>query len=239
MMESSTFRPLEALRGVRGILADPTATEEAFRIIRAVDGGGIDRLYARFQATPRGRALLSERPRLLPVLKDQDGLRAMPEGSLGRAYLAFCDKEGINSGGLVDASDLEARALLDEELLYMADRMRDSHDLWHVVVGCRTDLGGELAILAFTTAQTESFGVGLLTLAGYARSYTLPADFGEEGRRLVRAAWARARNAEWLPIARWEELLPVPLEEVRSRLNLDVMPLYEPYYVEDIEAFAA
>jgi len=238
-MDNDTFHPIEALRGVAGILADPTATEEAFRIIRAVDAGGIDRLHERFRATPRGRALLDERPDLLTLLRDREALSALPEGSFGRAYLAFCESEGITPGGLVEASDFEERELLDEELRYIADRMRDSHDLWHVVVGCRTDLAGELAILAFTTAQTESIGVGVLTLAGYARSFTLPNELGLEGRKLVKAAWARARNAEWLPVARWEELLALPLDEVRTKLNLDPVPTYAPYYVADVEAAAA
>jgi ubiquinone biosynthesis protein COQ4 len=213
---------------------------EAFRIIRAIDAGGIDRLHARMVATPRGRALLAERPSLLPVLRDRQRLAAMPEGSLGRTYLAFCDREEITAGGLVEASHFdEAEDTFDEELRYIADRMRDSHDLWHVVVGCRTDLAGELAILAFTTAQTESLGVGVLTLAGYARSFTLPSELGGEGRRLVKAAFARARRAAWLPVARWEALMDRPLDEVRRELDLDPVPEYAPYYVADLDKHAA
>jgi ubiquinone biosynthesis protein COQ4 len=236
-METEYFRPLEALRGVRGIIADPTKTEEAFRIIRAIDAGGIDRLHARFRESPKGRALLEDRPALLSLLEDRDTLEAMPEGSLGRAYLEFCDAEGITPGGLVEASHFdEVDEEVDEELRYVADRMRDSHDLWHVVVGCRTDLAGELAILAFTTAQTESIGVGVLTLAGYARSFTLPKELGGEGRRLVKAAWHRARNAAFLPVADWESLLAKPLSEVRAELNVEPVPAYSPYYVEDLAA---
>ncbi len=236
-MENENFRPLEALRGVHGILADPTRTEEAFRIIRAVDAGGVERLHARFARSPQGRALLKDRPALLPLLEDREALAALPEGSLGRAYLAFCEREGIDAAGLVDASHVgELEEDVEEELRYVADRMRDSHDLWHVVVGCRTDLAGELAILAFTTAQTESIGVGVLTLAGYARSFTLPKDLGLEGRRLVKAAWSRARNASFLPVVHWESLLHRPLDEVRAELNLDPVPAYAPYYVDDLAA---
>ncbi len=84
---------------------------------------------------------------------------------MGRAYLAFCDREGITPGGLVEASMLEDRDLLEPRFRYMADRLRDSHDLWHVVTGYRTDLLGENAVLAFTAAQTDSVGVGVLAAA--------------------------------------------------------------------------
>ncbi len=238
-MENENFRPLEALRGVRGILTDPTRTEEAFRIIRAVDAGGLDRLHARFRQSPKGRLLLSERPSLLSKLEDREALAAMPEGSLGRAYLAFCDAEGITPGGLVDASHFDdVDPGIDPEVRYVADRMRDAHDLWHVVVGCRTDLAGELAILAFTTAQTESVGVAVLTLAGYARSFTLPKELGGEGRRLVKAAFLRARNAAFFPVVHWESLLSRPLDEVRNELNVEPVPAYAAYYVADIAAAA-
>lgn len=235
-MNNPTFQPIEALRALHRLVQDPNRTEDAFAVLRAVDGGGIERMHRRFAASPEGRALLRERPSLLEALSDREALEALPEGSLGRAYLAFCEREGISPGGLVDASDPEERAELDPDFLYVADRMRDSHDLWHVVTGCRTDLAGELAVLAFTTAQTQSAGVAVLTLGGFLHSFVLPRELGRRGRRLVREAVARGLAAEWLPVAGWEELLPLPLEEVRARLGVRPMPAYEPFYADDIAA---
>ncbi|MGE0787464.1 MAG: Coq4 family protein [Sandaracinaceae bacterium] len=229
-------RALEALRALGRLLRDPDRTEDAFAVVRLVDAGGIDRLFARFRQSSEGRALLRERPSLLAALSDTAGLAAMPEGSLGRTYLAFCEREGITPGGLVEASTSEERALLDEDRLYVADRMRDSHDLWHVITGCRTDLAGELSVLAFSTAQTQSLGVGLLALGGFLRSFTLPRELGYQGRELVKAAVRSGRRASWLPIARWEELLPLPLDEVRRSLRVEPLPAYEPFYKEQLAA---
>jgi len=237
-MVHTSFRPLEAFRAIQRLLADPDATEEAFNVVRAVDGGGLERIYRRYQAEPTGARMLRERPSLLETLSDRAALESMPEGSLGRAYLAFSDREGISPGGLVEASEHEERELLDPDRRFIVDRMRDSHDLWHVVTGLRTDLAGELSVLSFTTAQTGSIGVAFLVLAGYAHSFTLP-DMGERGRRLARESFARGRRAEWLPIAEWEELLPLPLDQVRAELGITAVPVYRPQYTPDRAELAA
>src|SRR5688572_11493175 len=138
-MVTNNFRPFEALDALHKLIEDPNDTEQAFRIVRSIDGGGLERMFRRFGASAEGRALLAERPSLLAALRDRDALLAMPEGSLGRAYAAFCDREGIAPGGLVEASEA-SDADISPELRWFADRMRDSHDLWHVVTGFRTDL---------------------------------------------------------------------------------------------------
>lgn len=238
MTQTTPFRPLEAARAMRRLLDDPDRTEEAFTIVRSIDGGGIDRLYRRFQSCPEGRRLLRERPALLEIMRDRERLAAMPEGSLGRAYLAFCEREGLTPGGLVDASDVEQRALLDEDRRYIADRMRDSHDLYHLVTGCRTDLAGELGVLAFTTAQTGSLGTGFLVAAGYLHSFGLP-ERGGPGRRMAREMFARGLRAEWFPTADWEALLLRPIDEVRVALGIRSVPVYQPFYKADLDAMLA
>ena len=238
-MRDDHFRPLEAARAIRRLMDDPDATEHAFAVVRAIDGGGFDRLVARWRQDPLGQRLLRERPSLVETLEDRSRLRAMPQGSLAHAYLAFCEREGITPDGLVEASESDEREELGDEERFIADRMRDSHDLWHVVTGCRTDLAGELAVLAFTTAQTRGFGVGAIVVAGYLRSFQL-GDMGKRGRQLAREGFARGWHAEWLPAADWESLLALPIEEARARLGITSVATYAPFYEADRQqAFAA
>lgn len=86
----------------------------------------------------------------------------MPAGSLGREYLHFLERENITAQGLVQASDVEPGASWqdDAHLVYLRDRLRDTHDLWHVVTGYHGDLVGEGALLAFSFAQTWNPGSG-------------------------------------------------------------------------------
>jgi len=226
--------PIEAFRALNELLRDPNDTEQAFRLVRAADAGAIDRIHARFVATEAGRALLRDRPSLLEALADTDALAAMPEGSLGRAYLDFCSAEGITPGGLVEASEATWTDEVGPELRYIADRLRDSHDLWHVVGGYRTDLFGELSVLAFSFAQTRNAGLGLLVAAGYLRSFTFAHASAGDARVLTREAFRRGRRAEWLPAVRWEDLLAEPLDEVRMLLGVGPAPSYTPVRAEEL-----
>ena len=220
------FRPLTAVGAIGRLLRDPDRTEEAFLLVRALDAGAIDRIFDRFAASEEGARMLDERPSLLEHLSDRDALAALPEGSLGREYVAFCEREGITPGALVEASQDPLRDRLSEPHRYVADRLRDSHDLWHVIVGARTDVFGELAILAFSAPQTQNLGLRAISLAGVLRSFGVPGPLGATARRLVHAGWRRGRRARWLIDVPWERWLELPLDEVRARLKIEPLRDY-------------
>lgn len=233
-MAHAPFRPLEALKALRKLIEDPTRTEEAFRVVCSLDGPFFGRTFKRFATDPTGARLLSSKSSLLSALRDRAALEALPEGSLGRAYLAFCDREGITPGGLVEASDAVPMAPgLTEDEKWFIDRMRDSHDLWHVMTGYRTDLGGELSVLAFSLAQTWGPGLTLLVLGGLMETYK-SGEIGAYARKLVSHAWRVGRNTKWFPLAPWEEWLARPLDEVRVEMGVLSVPVYTPVYVTDV-----
>ncbi|HEY4057189.1 MAG TPA: Coq4 family protein [Kofleriaceae bacterium] len=226
-------KPFEALRALRVLFTHPEDTVAAIRVVRALDAPAIASLTERLRADPQGRHILAERPSLLATLGDREMLAALPTESLGRTYLAFCDKEGITPGGLVAAADEVPMPMIGEEQIYVANRMRDSHDLMHVVTGYQTDLAGELALLAFSFAQTYSPGVGLLATGGLLESMR----YGEEGRtvrKLARAAFVRGRRAAYLPAVEWEKWLARPLADVRRVLRVSTPPVYKPVTVGDL-----
>lgn len=222
-------QPLEAMRAMRRLLADPDATGEVFTIVRHLTGGSFERLYQRVMADPVGRRVLDEKRDILEILKDREGLRALPEGSLGREYARFLDTEQISPEGLVEASEEtpDDAHFLDERARVLSRRLRDIHDLWHVVTGYQRDLLGEAALLSFTYAQTGNHGIGFIVAVGTLR---LAGDGHRDVARLVREAWRRGRRAESFVAADWEALMPLPLAEVRRRLRIDDPPAYRPSF---------
>jgi ubiquinone biosynthesis protein COQ4 len=218
LTDADRIRPLDALRAIRALLRNPDDTARVFEVIDALSGRAGARLFDRFQRSARGARLLRERPTLLDALAARERLLTLPPGSLGRAYAEFMTREEISADGLVAASE-SARGMassLPEERLWFGARLRDMHDLWHVVTGYGRDVAGEAANLAFTYAQTRNRGVGAIVVAA--------AIVGPKARlrwqRYLLAAWRRGRRAAALPMASWEELLPLPLEEVRARLRI-------------------
>ena len=220
---SERIRPLAALRAIRALLRDPDDTARVFEIIEALSGSSGRRLFERFVKTEDGARMLAERPDLLATLQDRDALLALPEGSLGRVYADFVAREQISADGLVAASEEpDRRGQVSEERIWFGSRLRDMHDLWHVVTGYGRDLVGEAALLAFTYAQTRNHGIGFIVAVAYLRAGDAP-----EARRLMREAYARGRRAAWLPGEDWEALLAQPLDAVRERLAVGEPPRYE------------
>ena len=210
------LRIREAVTAVRALLRDPEDTARVFVIVRALSGKTLLRGFNRFSGTPTGRAVLAHNRSLIEVLKNRDYLSALPADSLGRVYLKFMQSENISAEGLVEASMSGEFPLADGLSLYAA-RLRDMHDLWHVVTGYGRDTMGEVCLLGFTFGQTRNPGLAFIALVGATRIAR------EADRRIFRALWAAyraGRRAAWLPAADWERLLPLPLEEVRKRLGV-------------------
>jgi ubiquinone biosynthesis protein COQ4 len=212
-----------ALGAMRALTRNPDDTAQVFRIIDALSGRHAVRFLEKWRATPGSRRLLEQRPNLLQALTDTQRLRALPEGSLGRAYLEFLGNEGITTEGLIAASVEGRDRDASEELAYVRNRMRDMHDLWHVVTGYHGDLLGEAALLAFSFGQTRNPGIAFIVFIAFARGRT------KDARRFIMEGLRRGLGCEWLPAVDWENLLPLPLDEVRARLRVGAPPIYTPY----------
>jgi ubiquinone biosynthesis protein COQ4 len=232
---SDRIRPLDALRAMRALLRNPDDTALVFEIIEALSGRSRTRVFDRFCRTESGQRLLAERPNLLAQLTDRERLLALPPGTLGRTYGEFMSREQISADGLVDASENWLRDDLPADRRWFADRLRDTHDLWHVVTGYGRDLVGEASLLAFTYAQTRNPGIGFIVAVAYLRASR--AD--RPARRHLRAGYRRGRNAAWLPGVAWEALLDQPLARVREQLGVGAPPVYEPVRSEGAPALVA
>jgi len=220
-------RPLRAWRAVRELIRNPDDTAQVFRIIEALSGGTFERLFQRFARTETGRRVLTERRRLVTLLDDRESLLALPEDSLGHRYARFVEREQISAAGLAQASEEGRSAMrpVDPCRQLVGERLRDMHDLWHIVSGYGRDLVGEAALLAFTYAQTRNRGIGFIVLMAWWRAR------GKEGRPfrlMIQEAYGRGRRAAWLPAADWESLLARPVDEVRRELGLGDPPRYDP-----------
>jgi ubiquinone biosynthesis protein COQ4 len=217
---------LEAARGVRALVANPDDTSQVFRIIRAASGHSFERLFRRVKQDPTGAHILAEQRRLIEALSDRERLRSLANGTLGREYARFMDAEQISADGLSEASQpdqpLDPSPFgLEAEVL--GERLRDMHDLWHVTTGYGRDLLGEVALLAFTYAQTRNRGIGIIV--GVAL-YKMWRGGANEAVELVRGGYRRGRKARLLPAADWEALLELPLDRVRRQLEVEPAPSY-------------
>jgi ubiquinone biosynthesis protein COQ4 len=220
-------RPLDwrrARRLVRALMDDPERTELVFELMDALGGRGDEPLFREFARSGEGRRLLAERPALVAALADREALRRLPDGSFGRAYLAFAEARGFAADGLQRANDRGLGAVnagLDPDRRYFYERLTAMHDLWHVLTGYATDESGEAALLAFSFAQgIAGRGIRVLLLAA---AWHAPFGGAFAFQRQLFAAWRRGRRGSRLARAPYEELLPRSLASVRRALGIPAL----------------
>ncbi len=217
------MQPLVAARALKTLIRDPEDTAQVFAIIRAMSGSSLERGFERFIRLPLGRQVIEERRSLLDTLSDREALRALPPGSLGRAYLKFVESEQLTADGLVAASDGDA-GQDNEWQQRFGERLRDMHDLWHTLTGYGRDELGELCLLAFTYAQNRNRGIGLIVLIG---ALKMSKHLGVGVFRAALRGYRDGRQSAWLPGEDWEALLAEPLDDLRRRLNIAEPVPYE------------
>jgi len=221
------LQPLTALRALSELLKNKEDTGQVFVIMRALSGRSVPKGYAKLLRTAKGGRIAYRHEELATILSDSEFLRRLPEGSVGRAYLEFTSSENISAQGLVEESRKGVEQDIDREhpLAWYGRRLRDIHDLWHVLSGYGRDGMGEACLVAFSYAQTRSLGFGLIAVAGALKLKRECPD-----QPMLRAVWQAYRNgrkAAWLPGEDYHSLLSEPLEGARERLNIARPGIYQ------------
>ncbi|KAI1140674.1 Coq4-domain-containing protein [Hypoxylon sp. FL0543] len=176
----------------------------------------IERLRRAMLASPTGRRILRERPRITSTSLNLPHLRTLPPSTVGGTYVAWLDREGVSP----DTRDA-VRYVDDEECAYVMQRYRESHDFYHALTGLPIVREGEVALKAFEFANTllPMTGLSLLALA------TLkPAErrrfFGIYGPWAVR----NGLRCEEVINVYWEEEMQTDVDELRRRLGIERPP---------------
>ena len=172
---------------------------------------------------------MAERRFLAPILDEmRPDLLKYPLGTLGRTYADFMEREGLTGMGLVEESLKFRRNTpqYDDTIQWYADRMRDTHDMFHVISGYGRDALGEDALLAFTYSQNKGRGVMFIAYMG-AREIRKQAPKEAQIMEVMREGKRHGALAKKLVQQDFLSLLDQPIEEVRARLNIAEPVLYK------------
>jgi ubiquinone biosynthesis protein COQ4 len=202
-------RARTVVRSLGTLARDPGRLDQVLVLAEAVNAEAIGRALEHLREDPEGRALLAEQPRIDRDHIDFEALRRLPEGTLGREYARFLDDNGITPDVFAKLPDVG-----DPRAEYVMLRMRQTHDLWHVLTGYLPDVRGEILLQAFTYGQTRAPSSLLLALFGTVR---WPLRWPGHVQAL-RTAFQRGKTAAFLPLFRWEEHWSTPVSDLRARL---------------------
>jgi ubiquinone biosynthesis protein COQ4 len=176
----------------------------------------INKLRDRMLLDPTGRRILRDRPRLTSTSLDIPRLRKLPQNTLGYAYAAWLDLEGVSPDTRAAVKYID-----NEECAYVMQRYRECHDFYHALVGLPVFREGEVALKAFEFANT---GLPMTGLAVFS-AFTLKK---AEWRRFweIYGPWATRNGAQSDDVINiyWEEELETDIDQLRTRLGIEKPP---------------
>lgn len=224
-LKPQRIQPIAALRAFRKLIRDKEDTAQVFEIMKALSGRSQARGYGRMLRTMEGGRQAFLRDELAHKLDDPVWLSQFGPGSVGARYRAFREARGFTADGLAEV-EREVVPFIDapHPIVWYSRRLRDIHDIWHVLTGYGTDALGEACVVSFSYGQTKNLGFAFIGY-GAAREIqrenrTIPA------RRAVLQAWRNGRAARWLPGLDYEALFREPLETARARLGIRPATVY-------------
>ena len=205
----------------KNLIKDKENTAEVSPIFESLPWRGAYDAAVAFLSTTRGQAIRASEPSLVAILDDHAALRKLPAGSLAHAYCDFMEREGLSAQGLVDELDKYRRPdqYFNDQADWYFQRVRDTHDLMHILSGFGRDALGEQCVLAFTYSQQPALAHLFLGYAGaleIAKRGTVKVPIFRAVREAQRMGKACPRLIEQ-PIL---ELLARPLDELRGELGI-------------------
>jgi ubiquinone biosynthesis protein COQ4 len=215
MLDPSPELPPHIIKVVKGFMAfadNPNQTEAVFDM---ADGLRHADLYQQFiehaHAQPAVAQLIQER--YIAPNPDLEDLLDSPLNSLGYHYAA-----GMKQAGL--QSDFYRKLEIKDDYSYIALRMRQTHDIWHIITGFSTDLAGEVGLQAFSLAQVRS----PLSVAIMAASIIHTLQSSTSLSPIIESmyqGWQMGERALPFLAQKWEENWERPVSEWRIELNVE------------------
>ncbi len=225
--KTSGFRPFKVLHHFRKLVEDKEDTEQVFHIIEALKGKKGHKQGWNFIRSPEGQRMMRENVDLPAMLDDHNRWADCGANTVAQHYMKFMKREGLSAAGLVAESHKwqDKKARLQDQTEWYFERLRDTHDLFHVLTSYNRDGLGEAALLGFSYEQNHNLGVLFIAYAG-TRQRLKESDTNaplfeaiREGRRLGKAA-AKIAHEDI------EALMREDIDEARKRLNIGEPVIY-------------
>ncbi|KAI5117373.1 hypothetical protein M0805_004363 [Coniferiporia weirii] len=199
------------------LLTNPYRADMVAALGETTAGPSLPRLREHMLESVEGRRILKQRPRINTRTVSMDSLAALPEGTLGRAYISWLERCGVTPDSREPVHYID-----DPELAYVMQRYRECHDLYHCVLSLPVDGLSEIAVKAFEAAN---FGLPMAAMSAALGHLRLsPERRARYFREYLPWALRCGGSAQSLITVYWEERWGQNIGELRKELGISDPP---------------
>ena len=223
----SGFQPMKVLHHFGKLVEDKEDTEQVFHIIEATKGKRSHKQAWDFIQSETGQRFLRNKVDIPAMLDDHDRWADLPENSVGKHYMSFMKREGLTAAGLVAESHKWAppESRPNDLTEWYFNRLRDTHDLFHVLTGYGRDALGEASLLGFSYSQNHNGGILFIAFAG-ARQIKKTTGTRAPLYAAIREGKRHGKAAAKLAHMDVEAVMREDIDEARKRLNIAEPVIY-------------
>ncbi|PRQ06834.1 Coenzyme Q (ubiquinone) biosynthesis protein Coq4 [Enhygromyxa salina] len=175
----------------------------------------MDHLVGMMHASSEGQAVLADRPRIDSSTIERDELSSLPRGTLGREFVEHL-RHHLLDPDLLTTPCTRART---PETRFMLERVRQTHDIWHVVLGLGAQAHEEVLLHTFQWAQLRMPYSALILLFGTVKHLIGEARWNIL-RHTMRGGYQAGRRASPLLSVYWERHWEDSIPSLRERLGV-------------------
>ncbi len=205
---------LSTLKGVVTLLRDPTQTESVYDVEDGLRNTKATELAIEFVKSKPEVATIFQERYLAPSV-NLEALLELPQESLGYAYASYIKEAGFDP-------NFYRLVKVEDDISYFLLRMRQTHDIWHIVAGFSTDVFGELGLKAFELAQTHRTMSAVLIAGGLLSTLFKHPEQLDNLLEQIASGYRLGAKAKPFFASKWEENWERPLLEWRQDLGIDV-----------------
>ncbi|WP_416670711.1 Coq4 family protein [Egbenema bharatensis] len=216
MTEKNAAMRKEFLLGLQGFMEfvkNPNNTESVFDIAEAM---------ARTEATTGSVTYLKSIPEVAQIIEERyiapppnlQELLSLPQDSLGYIYSSHMTEVNFDP-------EFYRKVMVQDDFTYIALRMRQTHDIWHIITGFGVDVASEIGLQAFQLAQNHS-PMAVMLMAGALLNMIRSCQNIDALMQMISRGYHLGLQAKPFLAQKWEEGWEKPLAEWRSELGIEL-----------------
>jgi ubiquinone biosynthesis protein COQ4 len=206
---------LKTVKAVITLFGGSTAVEPVYDIEDGLKHTKVMAFAVNYMLSHPEVAAIAEERYMAPI-PDVAKLSQYPEETLGYAYASYMKATGFDPA-------FYRQLQVNSDTNYLLLRLRQTHDLWHVVTGFGTDIPNEIGIKTFELAQTRRPVAGVLVTGGFIKCFLQTPEKVNTMLACIARGYSLGLTTQPFLAQKWEDHWNKPLAEWRAELGIPVV----------------